>query len=115
MAKNILALVGLGSLALFTGAGILAWARVKERVELHLVPDDAAIDADRQAMLLLRDDVQSLRTDLDALAAMLEQSLGGLSTGLEERAGAREAALQTALRALEERDARIEARLAELA
>lgn len=115
MAKKLLALVGLGSIVVFAGVGILAWARVKERVELHLLPSADQADGDRQAILLLRDDVQSLRSDLDQLTTMLEQSLAELSSGLDGRAGARAEELQAALAALEERDARIEARLAALA
>ncbi len=115
MAQRTLAWIGVLALVLFTATGILAWMQVKERLEVHFLPDSKRIDPEAEAALLLAEDVKSLRADLDALATSIEGGFQELYKGLDEQAARREEGARVALRELEERGSRIEARLAELA
>jgi polyisoprenoid-binding protein YceI len=115
MTQRILAWIGGLSLMVFSAAGIFAWIQVKERVEIHLLPDATGPDPEQEALLLLAEDMKSLRADLDALSTGIEGGFQELYKGLDERAAEREQDVRRALAALEERGKGIEARLDALA
>jgi polyisoprenoid-binding protein YceI len=81
MLRSVLQWAGLAAVLGLAGAGVGALAIVKDRVEVTVQAGDAGGRPDPLA--LVRDELQQVHADLDAIARGLDQNLGQMAAGLE--------------------------------
>jgi polyisoprenoid-binding protein YceI len=104
MSSRLLQWLGVFAVLAFAGVGVVSLGLVKDRIRLVVMSDSSPSD---ELAALVRDDVATLRQDVQALTAALNDNLAQLVQGLEDAAVRQEQALASQFRVVAEQQDRI--------